>query len=209
MLQVSGSYDYIQHFNKAKNSEFKTFLGLLNGKLSIQQHNKTVSSEFVSSTELAKLSVDLRKGDYDYLAKSATNITTFWYIDCQQVNVTSDFKLNYNFNRTNEYYTIQAIIRASFDPPSTTVAPLTTTTTTTSRTPINDSTQSLKKTDIGTNETSSVLLATATSTLMISNKTLAIVENKTNPYICKTSIPPEPNQTYDGFFYRQVQVKGV
>ena len=54
---------------------------LLNGNMTINQSNKTVQGLYVSSGSEANIKVDLRKGDFDFITKNATLVSTFWFID--------------------------------------------------------------------------------------------------------------------------------
>lgn len=187
------------------------FIALLNGKISIEQSNKTVSSKYVSSAEVAKLSVDMREGDFDYINKTATSITTFWYIDCKPVNNSNSFKLNYNFTKPVTFHTIEALVVASYDPPVTTTVAPTTTTTLPVPTPANGTTPApsnvTSTTTSAPSTTTTSKAPSSTSAPSKSNVTVPLTGHIELPFMCNSKIDPEPNKTY-GYFQREVNISG-
>lgn len=173
---------------------------MLNGNLAIEQHNKTIESKYVASTEITKLSVNMNRGDFDYINKTATNITTYWYIDCKLVNVTKEFQLNTKFNGSDSAHSIAALVKVSFDPPpviTTTAPPITTTT----PIPKNNNNNTLRTIS---NSTSSASLPPITTKQMESVPSLKL--NSTSN-ICDAVANPEPNTTY-GLFFREIESRG-
>ncbi|XP_014233379.1 uncharacterized protein LOC106656757 [Trichogramma pretiosum] len=191
---------------------------LLNGEVAIEQYNKTLTNEFVSSSEEAKLILDLHKGDYEYITKAATSISTYWFIDCHRVNSSNNFRLDYNFTKADTFHTIQALVEASFDPPTTTAAPTNITTTPTPMTdnstkPVTQQTNSsVNVTTIPSTTTTTPLPSTTTiATATISsgnntNNTVPLLGNLTHPFVCGSNINPEANKTY-GYFQKQIKTR--
>jgi hypothetical protein len=182
-------------------------LALLNGKLNLQQSNKTLKNNFISSAEITSLSVDLRKGDLDYINKTATSVSTYWYIDCKPYAI-DNFKINYNFSVPNSMHIIEALVVASYDP-LTTIAP--TTNATHSNDPMNVTATVSPNVTISAMSTMPTTIASiAPNTSLIpntSNKTLPILENDTFLFICKSSIETDMNKVY-GYFQQEVNIRG-
>ncbi|XP_031787515.1 A-agglutinin anchorage subunit isoform X2 [Nasonia vitripennis] len=193
---------------------------LMNGNITIEQSNQTVSTEFVASSEVAKISVNLRKGDLDYITKAATSITTYWFVDCKAYNQTNDFTFVHNFTNPKSFHTIEALVVASFEPPTTTTVAPTTTSTTPSpvpTTPKPSNNTDTNSTTTTTTTTTTTPTPTTTPTLptttiaprnstVLSNATVPLLANATFPYICNSILDPKPNTTY-GYFQREVKIR--
>lgn len=188
----------------------------LNGNVTVNQANKTIAGEYISSTNETKLTIDMRKGDYDFITQKATAISTYWFIDCKYFGQTNDFAFVYNFTSPGLTHKIEAVVIASYDPPTTTTM-LTPTTTTA---PVNVTTVTPSNVTTNSNEThvTVTLPTTVTSTkptikptttaLPIDTGTINVV-NMSFPYICSNTsfIPPDPNKTY-GYFNKKIHVRG-
>ncbi|XP_011496723.1 PREDICTED: uncharacterized protein LOC105361295 isoform X2 [Ceratosolen solmsi marchali] len=177
---------------------------LFNGNLNLEQSNKTVQNNFISSAEVTNLSVDLRKGDIDYINKTATSILTYWFVDCKFYNKTDNFKTNYNFTLPNSFHIIEALVVASFDSP-TTIAPIVPT----------SSIASTNVTSVSLNIASTISTTPLTTTSIApnssiisntSNKTLPELGIDTFPFVCKSVVEPNINKVY-GYFQREVKIR--
>lgn len=179
---------------------------LINGNLIVKQSNKTVKNNFISSAEITNLSVDLRKGDYNYINKTATSISTYWFVDCKFYNKTDDFKANYNFTVPNTFHIIEALVVASFDQSSTTAS--INKSTAPSFVPINVTAIPLNITTISTMSTSSTTtsITHVTPSSNTPNKTLPILGNATFPFVCESLIEPDLNKMY-GYFQREIKIR--
>lgn len=192
----------------------------LNGNISIVQSNKTVENTYVSSASEAKMMIALRKGDLDFLTQKATAISTYWFIDCKYYGQTNDLSFVYNFTNPNVLHTVEALVVASYDPPTTTtVLPPTTTTVQTTTTPVPNATTpstnvttAVTTTPLPTTTTPSttpiIVTTTAVTTTPRVNNTDTNISNISLPYICSNSsiIPPDPNKTY-GHFQRKIDIR--
>jgi len=186
----------------------------------MEQVNKTIDGDYISNVNETKLKIDMRKGDYDFITKKATAISTYWFIDCKYYGQTDDFAFAYNFTSPDVTYEIGALVIASYDPPTTTTALPPTTTT---MPPANVTTVAPIITTIdpngtpnGTNTVITMLPTTVMSAKSQINFTTAASSNaSTNavyislPFICSnvSLIPPDPNKTY-GYFYKKIHVRG-
>lgn len=187
---------------------------LLNGNLTISQLNKTVNNEFISSASETQFSINIRKGDLDFIREKATSVSTYWFIDCQYYGQTNDFNFTYNFTNSNVTHGIEALVIASFEPVETTTAiPLTTTlpSNTTSNTSVTNTTgsnvpiSSVSSTTIGVTSTTAATLLTTTPAI---KSTAISTSNISFPYVCLNSsvIPPDPSKTY-GYFKKEINVR--
>lgn len=182
----------------------------------MKQADKTIDGDYISNLNETKIMIDMRKGDYDFIMKNATAISTYWFIDCKYYGQTNDFTFAYNFTSPDVTHEIEALVIASYNPPTTTtvlppvtmsvapanvttVAPITTTTT-----------------PNGTNIITTTLSTTVTSAKSLINFTTVALNNASIdainislPFICSNAslIPPDPNKTY-GFFYNKIHVRG-
>ncbi|KYN43886.1 hypothetical protein ALC56_01621 [Trachymyrmex septentrionalis] len=186
----------------------------LNGNIIIRQANKTIVGEYISSTNETKLTIDLRKGDYDFIIQKATAILTYWFIDCKYYGQTNDFAFVYNFTSPDITYEVGALMIVSYDPPTTTtMAP------TTTIAPVNVTTVASNITTANLNGplvTVITLPITVTSVKPPMKSTIALPINTSTiepanislPYICSNTsfIPPDPKKTY-GYFYKKIHVR--
>ncbi|XP_076644216.1 uncharacterized protein LOC143354205 isoform X2 [Halictus rubicundus] len=196
----------------------------INGDIEIIQPNKTVGDEYVSSATEANVTINMRKGDVDYL-KNATTVSTYWFIDCTYYDQTTDFNFLYNFTNPDTSHVIEALVVASFEPlptvlPTTTVATINTTvpfSTTEPNVIISNTTTERVVTTVMSDAaaTEKLLLTTSPTSLPIQIPTTTLVPNATNanvniplPYICSNSsiIASDPEKTY-GYFSKKVNVR--
>lgn len=197
----------------------------LNGNITITQQNRTLQDTYVSSVSEVKMKVNIRKGDYDFLKEKATSISTYWFIDCKYYGQTNDLSFTYNFTSPNVAHTVEAVVVASYDPPTTTtVLPLTTTPLATTVAPnttvlnSNVTTAEAVTLSIVDNKTSATTIMEATEMVttpkIILSTTVKPISNNTAfsnisfPYVCSNStiIPPDPNKTY-GHFTTKINVR--
>ncbi|XP_074098754.1 uncharacterized protein LOC141527257 isoform X2 [Cotesia typhae] len=208
-------------------SQHKTFeiSPLLNGNLTIVQPNNTAASEYISSASEAEILIKLRKGDADYIEANATEITTYWFVDCKYYGQTNDFSFRFNFTKPETEASLEALVVASYDPPTTvapttsTTAPTTTTTTTTTSAPPSNGTIPSNSTTTTTTTTTptttpksivtTTLKPTVTtpSTNSSTNATIGF-KNISLSYVCVNTslVPPDPKKTY-GYFQKQIKVR--
>ncbi|KAG7209606.1 hypothetical protein KM043_011263 [Ampulex compressa] len=199
----------------------------LNGNITVEQSNKT-EDLYVSSTSETKLTVDLYKGDHDYIIQKATTISTYWFIDCEHYGQTNDFSFVFNFTNPDASHVIGALVIASYEPPTTTTVLSPTTTTVPNATTVPIYTTNLPNRTVLNVNTSSIAtgttplstsdittqIPTMASTIMpltteaILNKNITNSGNISLPYICfkPSIIPVDPNKTY-GYFFKKVEVR--
>ncbi|KAL0130602.1 hypothetical protein PUN28_002323 [Cardiocondyla obscurior] len=214
VLASHSSLSFFWVFDASARIEFE-ISDYLNGNITINQANKTVAGEYISSTNETKLTVDMRKGDYDFITQKATAISIYWFIDCKYYGQTNDFAFAYNFTSPGVTHEIGTLVIASYDLPTTT----TMSTPTTLIVPTNVTTIS-NATVANFNSTLSIIATatqTATSVKSLTKPTTAVlptdpntinVVNTSLPYICSNTsfIPLDPNQTY-GYFYKKIHVR--
>ncbi|XP_014295395.1 location of vulva defective 1 isoform X1 [Microplitis demolitor] len=207
-------------------SQHRTFeiTPLLNGNITIKQSNNTLTSEYVSSDSEAEVVIKLRKGDIDYIEANATEITTFWFVDCKYYGQSNDYTFHYNFTKPETVASLEALVVASYDPPTTiphpTTTPATTTTTTTSAPPSNgtipsNSTTSNTTTTTTTPKPITTTLKPAVTTPSTNSSTTPSTDgssidykNISLPYVCVNTslVSPDPKKTY-GYFQREIKVR--
>ncbi|XP_034936178.1 uncharacterized protein [Chelonus insularis] len=197
-------------------SQHRTFeiTSLLNGNMTIVQSNNTVNNDYVSSASEAEVKINLRKGDAEYIDKNATEIETHWFVNCKYYGQTNDYTFRYNFTKPDSTALIEALVIASFEPP-TTIVPSTITT---------SIILSTNTTTIASNSNNSTIFKS--NSTIIESTTPSTAKNLTNtsvkptestkisndsdvrfPYVCvNSSVIPDPKKTY-GYFRREVQVK--
>ncbi|XP_012148190.1 uncharacterized protein LOC100879796 isoform X2 [Megachile rotundata] len=199
----------------------------LNGDIGIIQSNKTVADTYVSSISETNMTINIRKGDLDYLM-NATSVSIYWFIDCKYYGQTSDFYFLYNFTIPDRSHIVEALVLASYDPiTTTTVSPTTVPVSTVSpnATVPNTTVSNITVSNIAvSNITTTELVTTvtpnnyATSNIInvtspipfidTSNTSMATVNNISLPYICSNSsmILPDPNKTY-GHFIKKIDIR--
>ncbi|KAF7989337.1 hypothetical protein HCN44_008011 [Aphidius gifuensis] len=223
-VEVHCNREFIFSFETSQHSNFE-ITTLLNGNMTIAQSNHSIENNYVSSDAETEIKIDLRSGDYDYITKNATELSTYWFIDCQYYGQTNDFNFKYNFTNPNTESSIEALIVASYEPLTTPAPPTTTTTTTTTTTPAPTTTSTTTTTTIKPTTTSSTTtpasknttttIASIKSDKKIINKrdtsnkvsTNKLANNITLPYVCiNTSIvTPDPKKTY-GYFHKKITI---
>ncbi|KYQ56453.1 hypothetical protein ALC60_04530 [Trachymyrmex zeteki] len=207
------SYSFFWVTDTSARIEFEISEGL-NGNIAIKQANKTIAGEYISSTNETKLTIDLRKGDYDFITQKATAILTYWFIDCKYYGQTNDFTFIYNFTSPGITYEVGALVIASYDPPTTTTMAPTTTVA-----PVNVTTVASNTTTANTNGTLVTVVVPITVTSVkppMKSTTIALPINTSTvepanislPYICSNTslILPDPKKTY-GYFYKKMHVR--
>ncbi|CAK9814189.1 hypothetical protein ANTPLA_LOCUS8104 [Anthophora plagiata] len=192
----------------------------LNGDIEIKQSNKTLMDTYVSSTSEANVTINIRKGDMDYLRKTTT-VSIYWFIDCKYFGQTNDLNFLYNFTNPDTSHVLEALVVASYDSPETTVLPETTTslittiipskTTVSNITILNTTAEEMVTSSIPNN---SIIIKPTVASMVtpipsndVMNTSISSV-NISLPYICFNSsiIPPDPNKTY-GYFTKKIDVR--
>lgn len=173
--------------NQYNNFErFLFFVALLNGQMSLLQSGHLRETGLVSSKEQVTHRVDLTEADSAFLTQSATSILTYWFVDCTFYGQTPGYEFNFSYTQPGKIHNVEALIIASYEPPSTT-----TTTTSTTPTPptvspnTTSATTPSTKTTITVIPTSSTVLpstsaATTTSTVAPKNISFQINSNEIN-----------------------------
>ncbi|CAL7941267.1 unnamed protein product [Xylocopa violacea] len=193
----------------------------LNGDIEVLQYNKTSLDTYVSSASEANVTINIRPGDMDYLMK-ATTVSIYWFIDCKYFGQTNDLSFVYNFTTPDTSHTIEALVIASHDLPTTTASPTTTTspivTTIQSNTTVpnitmdNVTVEDMETTTMSSNNATLKAMLTSMATVAPQNDALnTSISNMNNislPYICSNSsiIPPDPNKTY-GHFVKKLDIR--
>ncbi|KAK3909386.1 Collagen alpha-1(XXVII) chain [Frankliniella fusca] len=192
---------------------------LLNGRMDLIQDDSQ-RSNFISNATEVEHKIVLSEAD-NVLLKNATEVQTFWFVDCTLYGVSNDLSFNYTYGTVGHDHDVEALVVVSFDPiiPSTTPAPTTTTssTTTTPTTPTPSSTPSTSASPTSTSSTTTTPKTNVSGVLLKANQTVTTIHQGkvlTNfsqvnaPYICLNSsiIPPDRNKTY-GYFHRHMNVK--
>ncbi|XP_012251514.2 uncharacterized protein LOC105683477 [Athalia rosae] len=179
----------------------------LNGNMTLHQPNRTVVNDCVSSKSDTKIQIDLRKGDYDYIAHKATSISTFWFVDCKFFGQSPNFTFTYNFTEPDKTHVVEALIVASYEPPvtTTTLAPTTVAPPTTT---LNPNTSTIMPNISTTKPPITVITPATVVTESNTNPTVAPLANHSFPFVCLNSsiISPDPNKTY-GYFTKEIKVK--
>ncbi|XP_011865339.1 PREDICTED: uncharacterized protein LOC105560657 [Vollenhovia emeryi] len=219
MVEVEVSYlsfSFFWMFDASARVEFE-ISECLNGNITAKQANKTITGEYISSTNETKLMIDLRQGDYDFVTEKATAISTYWFIDCKFYGQTNDFAFAYNFTSPGVTYELGALVIASYDPPTTTtmLTPTTTAAATNATTvPSNATTANTNGTRVAVATSPMTVTSTArpptkpTTAASPIDATTIDISNRSLPYICSNSslIPPDPNKTY-GYFSKNIHVR--
>lgn len=197
---------------------FTNFIEFLNGDIKIIQSNKTSIDTYVSSTSEANVTINIRKGDMDYLMK-ATTISIYWFIDCKHFGQTNDLSFLYNFTNPDVSHMLEALVIASYDSLITTVLPSTTISPITTTIPFNKTVQNNTISNITKEEIASAVISNNLTIKLISMVTemplndtasnISDINNISLPYICSNSsiIPSDPNKTY-GHFTKKIDVRG-
>ncbi|OAD58448.1 hypothetical protein WN48_11102 [Eufriesea mexicana] len=183
----------------------------LNGDIKVIQPNKTsMDTSYVSSASEANVTLNIRKGDMDYLMK-ATTVSIYWFIDCKYFGQTNDLNFLYNFTNPDASHMLETLVVASYDPP-TTLPPTTTLpvmTTIPSNTSISNVTISnitMEEVVTTTVSSNTMPMVTPVSLNNATNSSISSVNNISLPWICSSIIPPDPNKTY-GHFTKKIDVR--
>lgn len=205
---------------------------LLNGQMDLLQDN-LLRLNFVSNATQVQHEVNLSKGDLAFL-ENATEIATYWFIDCIYYGETENFSFNYTYGTVGANHSVQALVVASFEPPTTTTTTTTsTTTTTTSTTTTTTTTSTPPPSTTALTSTTSAKPSSSSSNLIFSSmipmKEVTSLKDSSNenntsvinkvvdkvsqmPNVCSKLtpqdpiIPQDPNKTY-GYYYRQFGVR--
>ncbi|XP_076162058.1 uncharacterized protein LOC143144014 isoform X2 [Ptiloglossa arizonensis] len=185
----------------------------LHGDIEIIQSNKTLESTYVSSASEANVTIHIREGDMDFLTK-ATTTSTYWFIDCKYYGQMDNLNFLYNFTNSDTSHIVEALVIASWDPP-TTISPLITTvplvTTVPNTTISNNITEGVITTIMPNSNVSLKPILTSVPTPITlntaPNTTMANI-NIPLPYVCSNTsiIPLDPNKTY-GHFTKKIDVR--
>lgn len=180
----------------------------LNGNITNIQNNKTIQNSLASTSEPIEHFVMLKDTDLALLNASATQVVTYWFVDCIYYGPSYNYTLLMNYTEPDKQHRVEALVIAGYEPvttpaPSTTTAPNITTTTTTVK-PTTSTTMAPK------NKTKREIEKPKRGSSMIKvkvNGTLVPFEGDF-PYVCvNNTIPPDPTKTY-GYFASTISVKG-
>jgi hypothetical protein len=124
--------------------------------------------EFVSSTVEVSHLVDLTEMDRAFLTQSATSVLTYWFVDCIFYGQTPGYIFNFNYTQPGKTHHVEALVIASFEPPTTTTSTSTTSTTPTpptaypNTTVVTSPSTKATTTDFSTTSTAATTIATTT-----------------------------------------------
>lgn len=110
---------YISSFSK---QIFIFLADTLNGDLKLTQSGQDVRPHNVSTAQPLEHQLSIRREDLDSI-RNASSTVTHWFVDCEYVRGTKDFKFEHIFNEPNRTHHIEALIEASFEPKPTKPAP--------------------------------------------------------------------------------------
>lgn len=200
--------------------------GKLNGHINLIQNHVVRPDQFIASKLLLTHQVSLNPPDDIFLKNNATNILTYWFVDCVYYGVSSNYSFNYKYDKPDSEHLVEALVVAGFEP-ITTPAPPTTTTTTTKPTtstttvttttvttttvkpraeevnfiPVHESSKHRRKREVN--------ITVASKPAEKNSNSARIGVNMSFPYVCqsKVEVTPDPKKVY-GYFSRKMIVKG-
>lgn len=206
--------------------------------MSLTQHNRSLTTNYVASGADTRMTIDLRKGDDFYVKKNSSEVSTYWFVDCKYYGMTQDFSFNYKFAKPDTSHTVEALVIASHeppttttpDPPTTTPAPITTTTHSPNVTAAN-STGPIAIPLLGSSPAPDAITSTispsTTTTTTVDPKNLTAIDNRNAtaikpindtapilgnvsfPFVClNSSVIPPDPKKTYGYFHREVNVRG-
>ncbi|XP_067007546.2 uncharacterized protein [Anabrus simplex] len=192
---------------------------MLNGQMELKQNGTRNTDGFVSNAAEVSHKISLSPPDFTFLAKNATSIFTYWFVDCVYYGYSTDFRFLFNYTEMRSY-NVEALVVASFDEiPDTTVPPLTTTLEPISSTPVSPDHSNVTSLAASPNSTSVDFLSSVTEVNYILTKNTSvpytskygtIFNNETVklPFVCLNSsiIPRDITKVY-GYFRRELFVK--
>ena len=124
--------------------------------------------EFVSSTVEVSHRVDLTDADHAFLTQHATRVLTYWFVDCIYYGQTPGYIFNFSYTQPGKTHHVEALVIASFEPPTTTTS---TSTTSTTPTPSAASPNTTAVTTPSTKTTTSIFPTTSTAATTIATTT--------------------------------------
>ncbi|KAI5724080.1 hypothetical protein M8J76_015063 [Diaphorina citri] len=203
------------------NSDRKYFniTGFLNGDLNLTQNHKEIAQDkFVALNQEMMHEVALHTADANYLKRNATDIETYFFIDCQFINATKGLTFKHNYTTLNADHLIEVLVIVSFDPPvivPTTPAPPSGNGTTTVPPALAlASNQTLTGNSSTPNSTVAPSLASSSTSLPMSSSespsTTMLPLVSAFPYVCNnsTQVSPDLSKTY-GYFSKNVKVQAA
>jgi hypothetical protein len=125
--------------------------------------------EFVSSAVEVSHHVDLTEVDHAFLTQSATSVLTYWFVDCIYYGQTPEYIFNFNYTHPGKTHHVEALVIASFEPPTTTTS--TSTTTSTTPTPPTASPNTTAVTTPSTKATTTIFPTTSTAATTLATTT--------------------------------------
>lgn len=178
----------------------------LNGNITNIQNNKTIENSLASTANTIKHIVKLKDTDLALLNATATQVVTYWFVDCIYYGPSYNYTLSMNYTEPDKEHHVEALVIGGYEPittpapPSTTTAPNVTTTTTAAS--IAAIAKNVTKRDIKNPKRGSSQIKVKV------NGTLVPFDGDF-PYVCvNNTIPPDPTKTY-GYFASTITVKGV
>lgn len=188
----------------------------LNGNITNIQNNKTIENSLAMTSTPIEHVVQLKSTDLNLLNTTATQVVTYWFVDCVYYGPSSNYSLLMNYTEPDKQHNIEALVIAGYQPittpaPSTTPAPNVTTTaapnTTTTTAPTTILTtvapKNVTKREVEKPKSGKSLIKVRV------NGTLVPYEGDDFPFVClNNTVPPDPTKTY-GYFSSSVTVKGM
>lgn len=182
----------------------------LNGNILFIQNNKTSENSLVSSTAPVLHYVKLKDTDLAYLTAEATEVVTYWFVDCIYYGPGNNFSLTTNYTDPDTQHQVQALVIAGYEPITTTAPSTTTTKATTTTTKPTTSTTVVPK-NVTKREVNTKLEAQTgnrTSGIKVWMNGTLVPFNGSFPFVCyNNTTPADPAKTY-GYFSSIVNVKG-
>ncbi|CAD1472629.1 unnamed protein product, partial [Heterotrigona itama] len=164
---------------------------------------------------IGKYEVEVILYEYEFFWWGRTSVRTDFYV------TRNDSSFLYNFTIPDTSHVLEALVVASYDLPTTTIAPTTTALPITTTVPSNATVPNITTSNVTTERTvtatvsrdNSSVQPTSTMTPVAppndaTNISISDVNNISLPYICSNSsiIPPDPNKTY-GHFVKKIDVR--
>lgn len=180
----------------------------LNGNITNIQNNKTIQNSLAMTYVPIEHVVKLKDTDLSLLNNSATQVVTYWFVDCVYYGPSNNYSLMMNYTEPEKDHRIEALVIAGYEP-LTTPAPSTTTTSApnvTTTIPPNSTTTTVTPKNVTKREIQKPMKGSSQIKIKV-NGTLVPFDGDF-PFVCvNNTIPPDPTKTY-GYFSSNINVKG-
>lgn len=206
---------------------FFNITSTLNGNITNIQNNKTTQNGLAMTNVPVEHIVKLKNTDLNLLNSTATDVVTYWFVDCVYYGPTRNFSLVMNYTEPEKEHQIEALVIAGYEPittsaPSTTPVPNTTTTEAPNSTTAAPSSTTAALSSTTTPSNSSTTIASTkditkrgVETHGNGNSSIKIRVNGTLipydvefPFVCaNNTVPPDSSKTY-GYFSSTLNIKG-